>query len=52
MIEITSGRYRCCDGLTRRSVLKAGMLAFGGLGMTDWLRLQARARLPAARLPI
>jgi Protein of unknown function (DUF1501) len=44
MIEVTSGRYRCCDGLTRRSVLKAGMLAFGGLGMTDWLRLEASAQ--------
>ena len=44
MIEITSGSLSLLRRITRRSVLKAGMLAFGGLGMTDWLRLQARAR--------
>lgn len=43
MLNIDSGRYRCCDGISRRSVLKAGTLAFGGLSMSDWLRVRASA---------
>jgi hypothetical protein len=44
MIQVTNGRYRCCDGMTRRSVLKAGVLAFGGLSLADLLRIESRAK--------
>src|SRR6266516_6737903 len=32
---------RFCDGLSRRSFLRAGGLALGGLALSDYLRLQA-----------
>src|SRR6516225_2582494 len=34
---------RFCDGLSRRSFLKAGALGVGGLTLADLLRVQARA---------
>ena len=38
------GVYRTCDGVSRRDVLKVGMLGvLGGLSMTDLFMLQARA---------
>ncbi len=43
MLNITGPTYRTCDGLSRRSFLKAGFLALGGLTLADHLRLQARA---------
>jgi hypothetical protein len=36
-------RHRYCDGLSRRSFLRAGCLALGGLGLPEWLRLEAWA---------
>ena len=36
-----TGRY--CDGLSRRSFLKVGALAVGGLAMPDLLKLRAQA---------
>src|SRR5271168_4691744 len=42
-IDIHSGAYRCCDGLTRRSFLRTGALMLGGLSLTQILRQQARA---------
>jgi len=44
MLSITANdRHRYCDGLSRRSFLKAGFLGLAGLGLTDVLRLKARA---------
>src|SRR5437773_13171 len=43
MLHITGSTYRTCDGLSRRSFLKAGVLALGGLTLADHLRLKARA---------
>lgn len=43
MLNITQGKYRCCDGITRRSMLRAGALSFGGLMLNDWLRASAAA---------
>src|SRR5688572_725248 len=43
MLNVTHDGYRCCDGLTRRSLLKAGALTFGGLALSDWLRAAASA---------
>jgi hypothetical protein len=37
------GTGRFCDGLTRRSFLKVGALAVGGLTLADLLRLKAHA---------
>src|SRR5262245_11697108 len=42
VLEIYEGSSaRFCDGITRRNVLKAGVLAPLGLALTDLLRLQA-----------
>jgi hypothetical protein len=42
-LKIDNGRYTCCDGVTRRSFLNAGALAFGGLTLNALLRGTARA---------
>jgi hypothetical protein len=39
------GPGQFCDGISRRSFLKAGGLAVGGLALSDLLRLQARGAL-------
>jgi hypothetical protein len=40
MIRVTGldGRFRHCDGVTRRSFLQAGTLGLGGLALPDFLR--------------
>ena len=43
MLEVFGPRYPCCDGLSRRSFLKVGLLGLGGLTLADHLRLQAQA---------
>jgi hypothetical protein len=44
MLSITaSDRHRYCDGLDRRSFLKAGFLGAAGLSLVDWLQLKAQA---------
>src|SRR5262245_37196525 len=43
MLTFFSGRGEpACDGVSRRSFLRAGGLAMGGLGLSDYLRLQAQ----------
>ena len=42
-IDVTHGKYDCCDGLSRRGFLRAGALAFGGLTLTGQLRREALA---------
>ncbi|MBI3874406.1 MAG: DUF1501 domain-containing protein [Verrucomicrobia bacterium] len=42
-IDVTSGNYGCCDGRSRRSFLKIGALAFGGLTVAKQLQLEAQA---------
>ena len=37
------GAQRYCDGVARRSFLKIGAFAFGGLTLADLLRMEARA---------
>ncbi len=39
--------FRCCDGMTRRNVLKTGVLSFAGLSLPDLLRLRAEAKQSA-----
>src|SRR5262249_21956807 len=41
MFDLFSHRFRCCDGLNRRSFLKVGALALGGLALPELLRQQA-----------
>jgi len=43
MLQFNRGRYRCCDGITRRSLLQAGALSFGGLALPHWLKSNALA---------
>jgi uncharacterized protein DUF1501 len=43
IIDIHSGAYRCCDGLTRRSFLKTGALMLGGMSLSGLLRQEAMA---------
>jgi len=44
------GGKQFCDGISRRSFLRAGSLAFGGLALSDFLRLKASGAVtPAAR---
>src|ERR1700744_3251219 len=42
-IDVHSGAYRCCDGLTRRSFLRTGALMLGGLSLTQIRRQKAMA---------
>src|SRR5271156_14939 len=42
-IDVHSGAYRCCDGVSRRSFLRTGALMLGGLSLSQFLRQQARA---------
>src|SRR5213594_247584 len=44
-----SGSERFCDGVSRRSFLKAGGLALGGLALSDFLRLKAQGAVSSAR---
>lgn len=43
MLSISGPASRFCDGVSRRSFLKIGGLALGGLSMADILRAEARA---------
>jgi Protein of unknown function (DUF1501) len=43
ILDLVGNAYKSCDGLSRRSFLRAGALTFGGLTMANALRMQARA---------
>lgn len=43
MLTVFGKPARFCDGISRRSFLKAGMLTLGGLSLADILRLRAQA---------
>ena len=43
MLTLNGDRYGRCDGVSRRSFLKAGMLGLGSLGLSDILRLRVQA---------
>src|SRR5262245_35959065 len=47
-MAIVTERYRFCDGLTRRSFLKIGGLALGGLSLPELLRAEARSGVAAS----
>jgi Protein of unknown function (DUF1501) len=41
MLNVFGGKYDTCDGVSRRSFLKAGVLGLGGLTLGDILRVRA-----------
>ena len=41
MLNVMGTQHRFCDGLSRRSLLKIGGLAMGGLTLPDLLRVEA-----------
>jgi hypothetical protein len=43
ILDVQSGNYRCCDGVSRRNFLRTGALTFGGLSLSGLLRRQAMA---------
>src|SRR5437588_12677844 len=56
MLDLIGRPFRCCDGRSRRSFLKAGFLGLAGLSLPDFLRARAMAeaagRAPADDLSI
>jgi hypothetical protein len=44
MLELFGQPFRCCEGVSRRSFLRAGFLGLAGLGLPDLLRAQALAK--------
>jgi hypothetical protein len=43
MLSLQGESFGCCDGVSRRSVLRAGVLGLSGLGLADLLRAKAEA---------
>ena len=48
MLSVFGGGARDCDGITRRSFLRAGALGLGGLTLPDLFRLRASSTAAAA----
>lgn len=44
MLRILGSRKQCCDGVTRREMLRAGGLGLAGISLADMLQLQAAAK--------
>src|SRR5262245_20095824 len=42
MLTLSAGKHRYCDGLSRRSFLKIGSLAMGGLSLPGLLQAEQR----------
>lgn len=51
MLQLIGKKFRCCDGISRRSMLKAGFLGLGGLTLPDLLRLRAQAASDGRSMP-
>ena len=41
MLEVQTSSHRCCDGVTRRHFLRAGVMGLGGLSLANCMSLQA-----------
>src|SRR6266478_6154861 len=50
MLDITTGLHRNCDRISRRDCLQVGALTALGLGLGDWLSLEA-ARADGSSTP-
>ncbi|MGD9854632.1 MAG: DUF1501 domain-containing protein [Planctomycetaceae bacterium] len=51
MLDVWGHQFRNCDRATRRSVLKAGTLLWGGISLGDLLRGKARAAVEGRSVP-
>jgi hypothetical protein len=51
MLEVRGPAYRSCDGVTRRTFLRAGFLGLAGLTLADHLRLKAQAQAAGRPTP-
>ncbi len=49
MLGLLGHPFRCCDGLTRRSFVRAGFLGLAGLGLGDVLRAKAQGAAKSGR---
>ena len=49
MLNLPGERTVCCDGISRRSLLRIGAVGFGGLTLADLLRLDALAGTGATK---
>jgi uncharacterized protein (DUF1501 family) len=49
MLTLVAGKRRFCDGLSRRSFLRAGALAMGGLSLPSLLRAEQQAGRSSSR---
>ncbi len=47
MLDAFFSTHHCRDGITRRHMLRAGMMGLGGLSLADAMRLQAAQNEPA-----
>ena len=47
MLRVLGNRKRLCNGVTRRDLLHAGGLAFGGMGLSGLMASQAAANVSA-----
>ncbi|MDX2180905.1 MAG: DUF1501 domain-containing protein [Bryobacteraceae bacterium] len=52
MLSIPGRPATTCDGTSRRELLRVGGLGLLGLGLPDFLAMQARANTPSAKLDI
>ena len=51
MIELRGKTFKCCDGLSRRDVVRVGFLGLGGLTLSQLLRHRAEAALEGNAVP-
>ncbi|MCP4848866.1 MAG: DUF1501 domain-containing protein [Verrucomicrobiaceae bacterium] len=52
MLNVEGGRFRHCDGVSRRSFLRVGALGLGGLSLADVLRAESIAGTGSSRRAI
>jgi hypothetical protein len=52
MLSVVSQRYRFCDGVSRRSFLRIGGLAMGGLALPQLLEAEARSGIGGSQKAI
>ena len=52
MLSLLGGKFKHCDGITRRTFLTAGALGFGGLTLANLLRAEAAAGIGSSNKAI
>ena len=51
MLEIIGNRFSCCDGISRRSMLRVGALGIGGLTLPQLLAQRSKVAQAGEALP-